>query len=379
VRSVSIRQVQTKADLDQFIRLPWKLYAQDPAWVPPLLADVRELLNPKKNPYFQHARPVFFLAEKSGVVVGRISAQVCELVQQSMGQGTGQWGLLELVDDADVAAALFAAAENWLRDQGMTRSLGPFNMSYWDDVGLLIDGFEHPPRLLTGHALAYYERHVEGNHYAKVQDLYNYDLDITKSFSDQLQRVIQSAERNGKIRLVKADMKNLGQEIEKVVEIINDSWAANWGFVPFTDSEKHYAAKKMTPIIRPDMVRFCEYDGELAGFMWTAPDLNTIIKGLNGKLFPFGFVKLLWALRKNHWPQVRVPLMGIKKKFQTGRQGGLMVMMMMEHIRRDVIKNYGGVRAELGWILESNMPMRHILEQLGSTIYKTYRVYEKKL
>lgn len=376
---VVVRQVTSADDLEDFIKLPWRLYATDPAWVPPLQSDVRELLNPKKNPYFQHARAVYFLAERNGHLVGRITAQVCDLVQQSMGQGTGQWGMLELADDPDVAAALFQAAETWLQGQGMTRYLGPFNLSVWDDLGLLVSGFQHPPCLLTGHALPYYEKHVEQNGNAKAIDLYAYDLDIAKPFPDAIQRIISAGDRNSKIKLRKPDMNNFDQEMQLFVDIINDSWSDNWGYVPFTESEKKYGAKKMRPIVRSDMFRFCEYDGETAGFMWTIPDLNPTIKHLNGKLFPFGFLKILWALRKNQWPQVRVPLMGIKKKFQSGRQGGLMVMMMMEHIRRDVVKYYGSTRGELGWILETNLPMRNILEAIGSTIYKTYRVYEKKL
>lgn len=376
---VTVWQVQSKTDVERFVRLPWSLYQNDPVWVPPLLSDVRELLNPKKNPYFQHAKAAFFLAEKNGVLVGRISAQVCDLVQHHMGRGTGQWGLLELTNDAEVATALFQVAENWLRAQGMTRALGPFNMSVWDDVGLLIDGFQYDPRLLTGHALPYYQHLVESCGHVKIRDLYNYDLDITKPFPDAILRIVAAGDRNSRIRLRKPDMKNIADEVEIVLDILNDAWSDNWGYIPFTEAEKKYAAKKMTPLVRAEMVRICEYEGEAAGFMWTVPDLNMTIKKLNGALFPFGFLKLLWALRKNHWPQVRVPLMGIKQKFQSGRQGGLMVMMMIEHIKRDVVANFGGKRGELGWILEDNMPMRNILESIGSTIYKTYRVYEKSL
>jgi hypothetical protein len=379
VTALTVRQVQTPADLDLFIRLPWSLYGNDPAWVPPLIADVRELLNPKKNPYFGHARAVFFIAEKAGRIVGRISAQVCDLVQQHMGPGTGQWGMLELIDDADLAQALFTVAEAWLKSQGMTRALGPFSLSLWDEVGLLIDGFEHDPCFLTAHALPYYQKLVEGFGHGKVRDLYNYDLDLSKPFPDGTLRIVAAGERNAKIRLRKPDMNNIAAEVETVIEILNDAWSNNWGYVPFTDAEKKYAAKKMKPVVRADMVRFCEYDGEVAGFMWTVPDLNPTIKKLNGKLLPFGFMKLLWALRQNHWTQVRVPLMGIKQKFQSGRQGGLMVMMMFEHIKRDVVKHYGGQKGELGWILEDNASMRNFLDAIGSTHYKTYRIYEKAI
>jgi hypothetical protein len=377
VSDITVRQVKTPADLKSFIDLPWLLYVNDKAWIPPLKSDIKELLTPGKNPYFEHARAVYFIAEKNNAVVGRITAQVCELVQQSMGAGTGQWGLLEAIDDQHVVAALFVAAEKWLQAQGMSRMLGPFNLSMWDDLGLLIDGFNEPPRLLTGHALPYMQKNVEAEGHVKVADLFAYDLDITQDFPEGTQRIVAAGDRNSKIKLRKPDMSNLKAEIELVVDILNDAWSNNWGFIPFTELEKKYAAKKMTPLVRADMVRFCEYNGESAGFMWTVPDLNPTIKKINGNLFPFGFLKILWALKRNDWPTVRVPLMGIRQKFQSGRQGGLMVMMMVEHIRRDVVKNLGGKRAELGWILETNDPMNNILRAIGSKIYKTYRVYEK--
>ncbi len=376
---VSVRQVGNRADLDQFINLPWQLYAHDTVWVPPLRSDVRELLTPGKNPYFEHAQAAYFIAEQQGRCVGRITAQVCELVQQSMGHGTGQWGLFECIDDQAVADALFGAARAWLLARGMSRMLGPFNLSMWDDMGLLIDGFGEPQRILTGHALPYMAALVENAGHAKVKDMYAYDLDIQKPFPDHILRVISTAAKNERITLRRPDMKNIGAEFAMALDIINDGWSNNWGYVPFTDAEKKYGAKKMEPIVRADMVRFCEYDGETIGFMWTVPDLNPTLKACNGSLWPFGFARLLWALNRNRWPGVRVPLMGIRKKFQTGRQGGLMVMLMFETIKADVTRNFGGTRAELGWILEDNDPMNHMLRAIGSRIYKTYRVYSQAI
>ncbi len=375
--SITVRKVSTPADLKSFIDLPWQLYADDTVWVPPLKSDVHELLTPGKNPYFEHARAVYFVAEKNGNIVGRITAQVCDLVQQSMGAGIGQWGLLECIDDQAVANALFAAAQEWLKAQGMTTMYGPFNLSVWDDLGLLIEGFKEAPRIMTGHAMPYMQALVENAGHTKIRDLHAYDLDIVKGFAQGTHRIVAAAERNSKIILRKPDMKNLDAEISLFIDILNDSWEGNWGFVPFTAAEKKYGAKKMAPIIRADMFRFCEYDGETAGFMWTVPDLNPTLKKCNGNLFPFGFLRILWALKRNRWPTVRVPLMGIRKKFQSGRQGGLMVMMMFEHIRRDVVQNYGGERAELGWILEDNAPMNNIIFSIGGSVYKTFRVYEK--
>lgn len=377
--NIEIRPVETKADLDAFIRLPWRLYKDDPQWVPPLIAEVKGLLSEKSNPYFGHAKARYWLALRGGTPVGRISAQIDELVQEHMGQGIGQWGMFECENDPAIAARLFEAAEGWLKAGGMTQSMGPFSLSIWDEPGLLVDGFEHPPLLMTPHHRPYYAGLVEGLGYGKAKDLYAYDLDITTGFPERIQRIVAAGEKNSRIRIRKADPARFEAEVRLVLEILNDAWSDNWGFVPLTEAEIAYAAKKMKPLVKPDLVRICEFDGVPTAFMLTLPDLNELQRDLNGRLFPFGWAKLLWRLRGTPFTQrVRVPLMGVRKELQASRNGALMAMMLIEHIRRDAVGVYSN-RGELSWILEDNLPMRNILESIGCFIYKTYRIYDKPL
>lgn len=377
--TLHIRPVDSRADLDTFVRLPWSLYRDDPNWVPPLLSEVKGLLSEKSNPYFGHAKARYWLALRDGKPVGRISAQIDTLVQQHMGQGIGQWGMFECENNPETAARLFEAAEGWLRAGGMTRAMGPFSLSIWDEPGLLIDGFQHPPLLMTPHHLPYYAGLVEALGYTKVKDLYAYDLDITVGFPERIQRIVAAGDKNPRIRIRKADPSRFEEEVRLVLEILNDAWSDNWGFIPLTEAEIAYAAKKMKPLVKPDLVRVCEFDGKPAAFMLTLPDLNELQRDLNGRLFPFGWAKLLWRLRGTPFTQrVRVPLMGVRKEHQASRNGALMAMMLIEHIRRDAVGVYSN-RGELSWILEDNLPMRNILENIGCFIYKTYRIYDKSL
>ena len=376
--NIEIRPVETKADLDAFVRLPWAIYRNDPQWVPPLLSEAKGLLCEKSNPYFRHAKARYWLALRDGKPVGRISAQIDELVHKHMGAGLGQWGMFECEDDPAIAAKLFETAESWLKANGMTRSMGPFSLSIWDEPGLLIDGFEFPPLLMTPHHRPYYAGMVEAQGYAKIKDLYAYDFDITLGVPERMARIVAAGDKNPRIRIRKVDPSRFEEEVRLILEILNDAWSDNWGFIPLTEAEIAYAAKKMKPLVKPDLVRVCEYDGKPAAFMLTLPDVNELQRDLDGRLFPFGWAKLLWRLRKPFTQRVRVPLMGVRKEYQASRNGALMAMMLIEHIRRDTVGVYSN-RGELSWILEDNLPMRNILESTGSFIYKTYRIYDKSL
>ncbi|MCC4253587.1 MAG: N-acetyltransferase [Pseudomonadota bacterium] len=378
-----ITPVSGKADKKAFIDLPWRLYAKDPNWVPPLKAEVKELLTPGKNPFFGHAKAQYFLARRSGRVVGRVSAHIDELalgqpVEQGMGPGTGNFGLFE-AEDAAVGDALIAAAEQWLREQGMSRVLGPISLSIWEEPGLLIEGHDHPPTVMMGHNSPAYQAMIEGAGYAPVKQLKTYELDITQQFPPLIQRIVQSGEKNGRIRIRKVDKAKFDQEAAIILGILNDAWGNNWGFVPITDAEVAHTGKKLKPIVFEDLIMVAELDGEPVAFMMTLPDLNEAIAPLNGSLFPFGWIKLLRWLRKPQVRTMRVPLMGVVQRLQSSRMASQLAFMMIEYIRRNAIAHYGATRGEIGWVLDDNQGMNAIADAIDSRVNKIYQIYEKAL
>jgi GNAT superfamily N-acetyltransferase len=376
--SLSIRPVESKSDRKAFVDFAWEVYRDDPAWIPPLKDEVHGLLNPKKNPWFEHARAQLWLAERDGTIVGRTSAQVDDLVLEHMGQGTGQWGMFEALD-AEAGAALIETAEDWLRKQGMTRSLGPFSLSIWDEPGLEIEGFDEAPTVMMGHHRPEYEQWVEAAGYRKAKDLLTYEVDITNWSDPTISRLIAMGEKNSRIRTRKVDKSRFDEEVRVILGLLNDAWSDNWGFVRLTESEIAYAGKKLKPIIYEELVRVAEYDGEPVAFMITIPDLNALIKDLNGELFPFNWAKLLWRLRKPRTERARVPLMGVAKRFHGSRLASQLAFMLIEFTRRDAVGTYGIKTGEFGWILEDNKGMLSIAELPGARINHRFRIYEKAL
>jgi len=375
---LNIRPVATKADRKAFVDLAWKVYQSDPNWVPPLKDEVHGLIDPKRNPWFGHARAQFWLAERNGEVIGRISAQVDELVQEHMGQGTGQWGMFEVLD-GEVAAKLIETAESWLREQGMVRALGPISISIWDEPGLLIEGFDEPPLVMMGHHRPQYREWIEAAGYRKAKDLYTFELDIRIDMIPVIDRLIKAGEVNPRIRIRDVDKSKFNHEAAIILDILNDAWSDNWGFVPLTDAEIAYAGKKLKPIIVEDLVKIAEVDGEPVAFMITIPDMNEMIRDLDGNLFPFGWAKLLWRLHKVATKRVRVPLMGVRKSMQGGRMASQLAFMLIEFTRRVCVDKYGINVGEFGWVLEDNQGMMSIAQLPGAGINHTYRIYERAL
>jgi len=381
---ITIVPIGTAAERKEFVDLAYRLNASDPNWVPPLHMEAVELLTPGKNPFFEHADVQFFLARQNGRTVGRISAHIDHLAVgmdpvQGMGPGTGNWGMLEAEDQA-IAHALIARAEAWLCDKGMTRVLAPMSMSVWEEPGQLTKGFDHPPTVMMGHQPERYNDYILAlGDYAPAKLLNTYELDITKPFPPLIQRIVQSGEKNPRIRIRNVDKSKFDTEAALILDILNDAWSDNWGFVPFTDTEIKYAGKKFKPIVHNDLIMVAEYDGEPVAFMMTLPDLNEAIKPMGGKLFPFNFIKLLLWLRKPRVRTMRVPLMGVRKKLQSSRLASQLAFMMIEYIRRNSVANYGASRGEIGWILEDNQGMVAIADAIESRVNKVYTIYEKAL
>ncbi len=375
---IEVVPVEGRRDLATFLKVPWPLYRDDPNWVPPLLSEQFKQLQAATNPYFEHAEARYWIARRGRQVVGRISAQVDRLVLEREAVPTGHFGFIEAIDDASVFAALFEAAEGWLRERGMARVTGPFNLSINQESGLLVDGFDTPPRMLMGHARPYYGPRIEALGYTKIKDLYAYHLEIIEGFPKPIQRLLERAERQGHIKLRHLDMKRYDQDLADIIDIFNDAWSENWGFIPLTEAEARADARAMKPLVVPELVYIAEIEGEPVGMMVTLPNLNEAIADLNGRLFPFGWAKLLWRLKVRHLRTSRVVMMGVRKKFQSTALGAAIAFLLIETSRRHGVA-WGLHEGELSWILEDNTGMRQMLEAIESRLYKVYRVYEKTL
>jgi hypothetical protein len=375
--AVEIIPVSTGAELERFIKVPMRLMAGDPNYVAPLMFERREALSPKTNPFFQHADHQFWLARKEGRDAGRISAQIDHLAPSDPTAPTGYFGMICAEDDAEVFAALFATAEDWLRQRGRAKALGPFNLATSEEVGLLVDGFDTPPMLMMGHDPRWIARRVEDQGYVKAKDVYAYLSDGAFRFSDGVERRLARPLPPGVV-LRQVRMNRFDEEVKILAEIVNDAWSENWGGLTLTEAETRHLGESLRLLLVPEWIWFYEIDGEPAAFIVLLPDLNDAARDLNGRLAPFGWIKLLWRLKMQRPRRARVPLMGVRKKFTRDRRGMLAPFVLSDAIRREAIKR-GLQQAEYSWVLEDNKPMRHLAEGLNARLYKTYRIYEKAL
>lgn len=380
---ITIVPVQTKADRRDFVELAFRLNRGDPAWVPPLKGEAYALLDPKKNPWFGHGRAQLFLARRGERTAGRISAHIDDLalaqpIEQGMGPGTGNWGLFE-AEDADVARALITTAEQWLVDQGMTRALGPLSISIWDEPGLLIQGFDRAPTIMMGHNSPLYQAWIEAAGYRPVKQLFNYDVPIREGFPPLIERIVSAGERNSRIRIRKINKRNFDAEAALIMGLLNEAWSENWGFVPLTDAEIAFVGKKLKPLVFEDLIRVAEVDGVAVAFIIVLPNINELLIDMDGSLFPFGWARLLWWLRKPKSRTLRVPLMGVARSLQNSRMASQLAFMLVEHIRRDVVRDYGTERGDLGWVLDDNQGMNAVAEAINAKVNRVYQLYDKML
>lgn len=373
---VKIRKVENENDRMQFIKLPWQLYTENKNWVPPLIFDVRKNLDPKRNPFFQHAEMDMFLAEKDGKLVGRIAAIKNDNHNNFHKDKAGFFGFFESIDDEEVSDLLLDTACEWVKNKGFNEILGPVNPSTNDECGLLIDGFDSPPVFLMTYNPKHYQAKIEGFGFEKAKDLYAYyipsEVINNRKVMDKLERMAELIKKRNDVTTHKLNMKDLPNEVRKIEEVYNSAWESNWGFVPITTAEFDYLAESLKMVVDPDLVMFAEVAGKPAGFTLSLPDFNQVLKKVNGRLLPFGFLKILTGKKKIDF--LRVIIMGVKPEYQ---KKAIDSVFYLETIKNGNKNGYTG--AEISWVLEDNMPMRMTAEKLGAHIYKTYRIYRKGL
>jgi len=375
---VRIVPVEGRQMLEAFIRLPYALYHDRPNYVAPLLMERRDTLRFDKNAFFEHAEAQYWLAYRDRRLVGRISAQIDRLYLDKYRNATGHFGMLDAEDDPEVFGALLATAENWLRARGMERVLGPFNLSINQECGLLVEGFDAPAMIMMGFNKHYAAERIEEQGYRKAKDLIAYDYDVRSTPPIRGEALLQRNSDAHRVRVRSVDMSRYKAELAVIMEIYNEAWAENWGSVPFTEAEITHIANGMRPLIRPDMIWIAEVDDSPACMVVCLPNLYEMIGDLKGGLLPFGWAKLLWRLKRRRVRTGRVLLMGIRTAYRRTLLGSALILMVLESLRQGVMKE-GLETIELSWVLEDNLPTRRVIESIGGTVSKTYRIFEKSL
>jgi GNAT superfamily N-acetyltransferase len=374
VESVEVRQVRSRADLRRFIRLPWRIYRNEPLWVPPLVYERKRFLDRSKNPFFTHGEAEYFLAWRGGEVVGRITAQIDHDFNDFHKNEWGMFGFFESEDDPAVARALLDAAGDWLRERGRDRMVGPMDFTMNDESGVVVEGFDRPPMVKQPYHPRYYQSLFEGaDGFEKAQDLLMWNLEVTdrEKVLPIIWEMAEKLEPEHGIKLRHMRKKDLQAELDRFLEIYNIAWSGNWGFVPIRREEMEHTAKEMKPILDEDWMMACDTpDGETVGIALTVPDINQVFKRMNGRVLPLGWLKFLWYRPRTN--RVRVGFLGVKPEYQ---HTGIAAAMYAEHFRQAARKPQDG--GEMGWILESNEAMNRGMEAMGGRVVKRYRVYER--
>lgn len=373
--TITVEPIQDRAGREAVIRFPFRLYKDDPHWVPPLLIERREFLNQAKNPVFEYAQIQLFLARKDGEVAGTIAAIRNDRYGEFHPEDAhvGFFGLFECIDDQAVAAALIGAAGDWLRSQGKTALRGPFNFTTNDIVGLLVDGFDDDPAVMMSYNPPYYGGLLERAGFVKAKDMFAFEA-TQENCAGVLDDLARRIEERGRVKIRQIDLGRLAHELIFIRHCYNEAWSKNWGFVPWTDRELAFIAKELKPLAHPKLCFVAEVDGEPAGFMISIPDAFEALKLAGGRLFPFGLLRILWRLKVKKVRRVRSIAMGVLPRH---RRLGVDVMLIYRTIRNGLALGYQS--SELSWILEDNEAMLGPLRHLGATRTKTYRIFEKAI
>ena len=378
---ITVTALRGRRDRNRFVDLPYRLHRSDPSWVPPLRQDVHRLLNRKRNPFFDHGEACFWLAWRDGMPVGRISAQINYRHLETHHDETGHFGLLEAINDQAVFAALQSVAENWLRERGMRRILGPYSLSMNDDIGVLVSGFDTPPMVGMPYTPPYYANRLVAEGYTKAKDLHALRVtiaDIVTKHLVQLEKVTARLRAEGRLSVRHLDPARFAAEMRLALDIYNEAWTQNWGFLPVTEREAKQIIDQLAPVLPPQGVVFALADGEPAAMLVALPNLNEIIADLDGRLFPINWLKLLWRLRFRKPKAARVILTGVRPRYRRSALSATLVILMLAEVlnaaRRAKIET-----VEFSWILEDNKPSLEGAHAIGARLDKLYRIYAKPL
>jgi hypothetical protein len=370
-----VRPVASRRDLKAFIRLPWRLYRDSAAWVPPLLSERKRHLDRRRNPFFEHAEAEYFVAWRDGEPIGRITAHVDHRFNEFQGNSWGLFGFFECERDPAVAAALLDVAESWLRDRERDRMVGPLDFSTNHECGVLVEGHEFKPQILENWHHPYYRELLEGQGMTKAMDLYKWEI-MYANRSEMYPVISELADRlepEHGITLRRMRKRNLRNEVRAFMEVYNEAWSRNWGFVPLTDAELDHLAKELKPVLDEDFACVAETrDGEVAGVSLSLPDFNVVLARLNGRLLPLGWLRALREQRRID--TIRVFALGVKSAYQHTGVAAALYRDVWDSVAR---RNFRG--AETGWILETNDAMNRAMEALTGRIIKRYRLYERPI
>jgi hypothetical protein len=375
--AVTIRPVRSRRDLKRFVKVPFHLHRDHPQWVPPLILDRMRFLDRSKNPYFEHAEAEYFIAERDGEPVGRITAQVDHRWDEFHGGRDGMFGFFETIDDPDVAGALLRAAEEWLRDRSRTRILGPMDFTTNDEVGMLIEGYELRPMILQNWHPPHYRELIEGLGYGKKIDLLMWFLALGElkegdQFDASIHAAAENALRQEGVEIRRIDKRKLSEEMQRFTEVYTEAWAENWGFVPPTEAEVEFHAGLLKQVIDERWAFVAEREGETVGVALTLPDINQVMATMGGRLLPLGWLKFLRG--RPRIDRVRVLALGVKDAY---RHTGVAAGLYLKHL--EAADPDGIPAGETGWILETNEPMNRAMEGMGGEVVKRYRIYERAL
>ena len=373
---IEISQVSSRRDRDAFIKFLWRIYTNDPAWVPPLIIERKTFLNRERHPFYKHGDAALFLARHNGEVAGRIMASDDPNYNSLHQSNVGCFGLFESIDNPDVATALFKTAAGWLRKKGRTEMMGPIDYSTNYVCGLLIDGFQFAPTILTAHNPPYYRELIESCGFAKEKDWYAWWFADPAKAAKRLRRLAERFRKRRPVTLRPGNLKNIREESRRLRQIFNQAWQKNWGFVPFTEPEFEFMAKEMKPLLVPEFAWIAEIGDEPIGFTLCLPDINVALRHVNGRLtrfgLPIGLIKLLYykrLIRKG-----RLIALGVVEKY---RHAGVAEMLVLRVMEETMIKR--GITGELSMTLEDNVMINRFVEAIGAQRYKTYRIFKRTL